>query len=66
MKHWKIDYTVKTADGQEDRDLIVEAASIDDALAKAHKAVAAKEMPESKTGDMFVIWDVGIMEDEVF
>ena len=66
MKHWKISYSVKRMGEIIDKDLILEAANIDDALAKAHKAVATAELPDSKAGDMFVIWDVGIMEDEVF
>lgn len=66
MKHWKIDYSLKTADGVQEKYLFVEAHNIDDALAKAHKAVATAELKESKAGDMFVIWDVGMMEEEVF
>lgn len=66
MKHWKIDYAVKNAAGQEEKSLLVEAVTIDDALSKAHKAVATKELRESKPEDMFVIWNVGIIEDDVF
>ena len=66
MKHWKIDYAVKNAAGQEEKSLLVEAVTIDDALSKAHKAVATKELQESKPEDMFVIWNVGIREDDVF
>ena len=66
MKHWKICYSVKRAGSIVDKDLIVEAATIDVALMKAHKAVATAELPDCKAGDVFVIWDVGIMEDEVF
>ena len=66
MKHWKISYSVKTASGVWEKDLIVEAATIDIALAKGHKTIATKELPEGKAGDMFVIWDVGIMEEDVF
>jgi hypothetical protein len=65
MKHWKISYSVKRMGEIKEKDLILEAANIDDALAKAHKAVATMELPNSKAGDMFSIWDVGIMEDEV-
>ena len=66
MKHWKIDYAVKKAAGQEEKSLLVEATTIDDALSKAHKAIAMKELQESKPEDMFVIWNVGIIEDDVF
>lgn len=66
MKHWKISYSVKRFGEIKEKELFLEAANIDDALAKAHKAVATKELPGSKAGDMFAIWDVGIMEDEVF
>lgn len=66
MKHWKISYSVKRLGEIEEKELILEATNIDDALAKANKAVPEKELPDSKDGDMFSIWDVGIMEDEVF
>ena len=66
MKHWKIDYAVKNAAGQEEKSLLVEAATIEDALSKAHKAIATKELQESKSEDMFVIWNVGIIEDDMF
>ena len=66
MKTWKISYSVKRFGEIKEKDLILEATNIDDALAKGHKAVATAELPESKAGDMFVIWDVGIMEDDVF
>ena len=65
MKHWKIDYAVKNAAGQEEKSLLVEAVTIDDALSKAHKAVATKELQEGKPEDMYVIWNVGIIEDDV-
>lgn len=66
MKHWLIDYSVNSADGITEKRLTVEAASIDDALAKAHKAVATKELPNLKPGDRVVIWNIGIIEEDVF
>lgn len=66
MKHWLIDYSVNSADGITEKRLTVEAASIDDALAKAHKAVATKELPHIKPGDRIVIWNIGIIEEDVF
>lgn len=66
MKNWKISYSVKRFGEVKEKELFLEAANIDDALAKAHKAVARAELPDCKAGDMFVIWDVGIMEDDVF
>lgn len=66
MKHWKIDYAVKNAAGHEEKSLVVEAVNIDDALSRAHKAVATKELPASRHGDRFVIWNIGIIEDDVF
>ena len=55
MKYWKISYSVKRMGEIKEKDLILEAANIDDALAKAHKAVATMELPNSKAGDMFSI-----------
>ena len=66
MKDWKISYSVKRMGEIKEKELFLEAATIDDALAKAHKAVATAELPDCKAGDMFVIWDVGIMDDDVF
>lgn len=66
MKNWKISYSVKRLGEIEEKELFLEAANIDDALKMAHKAVAQKELPDCKAGDMFVIWDIGIMEDDVF
>ena len=66
MKHWLVDYSVKSAEGITEKRLTVEAASIDDALAKAHKAVATNELPNIKPGDRIMIWGVCIIEDDVF
>lgn len=43
MKHWKVDYSTKTSLGTREDDLIVEAATIDEALLTARKAIIAKE-----------------------
>ena len=61
MKHWKVDYSTKTSLGIREDDLIVEAATIDEALLTAREAIIAKEAPAT-----IVIWDVGIIEDDVF
>ena len=61
MKHWKVDYSTKTALGIREDDLIVEAATIDEALLNARMTIIAKEAPAT-----IVIWDVGIIEDDVF
>lgn len=66
MKNWKISYSVKRLGEIEEKELFLKAANIDDALKMAHKAVAQKELPDAQAGDMFVIWDIGIMEDDVF
>ena len=66
MKHWLVDYSVKSADDITEKDILVEAASIDDALSKAHKTVATKELPNIKPGDRIVIWNIGIIEEDVF
>ena len=60
MKNWKIDYSVRSAMGVDELYIIVEAEDIHVALAAAEKAI------EERPGEEVVIWDVGIMEDDVF
>ena len=60
MKHWKVDYSVRSAMGVDELYIIVEAEDIHVALAAAEKAI------EERPGEEVVIWNVGIMEDDVF
>ena len=60
MKHWKVDYSVRSAMGIEEKRLFVEADTIHEALYKADNEI------EENPGEEVVIWDVGIMEDDVF
>lgn len=60
MKHWKVDYSVRSMAGIGELYIIVEAADIHQALAIAETTI------EKHPGEKIVVWDVGIMEDEVF
>ena len=60
MKHWRIDYSVRSAMGIDELSFIVEADDIHEALAIAENKI------EDRPGEEVVIWDVGIMEDDVF
>ena len=66
MKHWRIDYTIEYIDGkQEEREATLEARNITKALELAIINITdpLKVVPEvSRT----VIWNVGIIEDDVF
>lgn len=66
MKHWRIDYTVEYIDGrQEELTAEVEARNITVALGLAINDVTdpLRRQPEVSRA---VIWNVGIMEDNVF
>ena len=66
MKHWRIDYTVEYIDGsQEELSAEVEARNIAAAISLAVNDVTypLKAVPEISRA---VIWNVGIMEDNVF
>ena len=60
MKHWKVDYSIRYAMGIDEESIIVEAETINEALRLAEGLI--KDVP----GEEVVIWDVGIMEDDVF
>lgn len=65
MKHWKIAYSVRyNVTGKvEDHETFVEADNIIDAIKTAADQLS-KEPYEANTD--LVIWDAGIMEDNVF
>lgn len=60
MKHWKVDYSVRGAIGINELYVIVEADDIHEALDIAEDKI------EERPGEEVVIWDIGIMEDDVF
>ena len=66
MKHWRIDYTIEYIDGhKEERDAVVEARNIVAAISLAVNDVTdplRRQLEVSRA----VIWNVGIMEDNVF
>ena len=65
MKHWKVDYSIRyNISGEvEEHDMIVTAMNITEAI-----EVAAKKIADSlHTLNLdAVIWNVGIIEDDVF
>ena len=65
-KSWIISYSIKTTDGVvwED-DTTVEAPTITAAIEKAQGMIAGI-MNEDEKNLAYVIWDIGIVEDEVF
>lgn len=66
MKHWRIDYTVEYIDGrQEELSAEVEARSITNALelAIANITNPLRAVPEVSR---VVIWNIGIIDDDVF
>lgn len=66
MKHWRVDYTIKYIDGREEElDVTLEANSI---VAAADLAVKNIEDPQTNNPEIsdIVIWNVGIMENDVF
>ena len=66
MKTWLIDFSIKYTSGKTtEGQMELEAATIDEALAKANKAVKIPSLADPEIED-FVIWDVGIKEDDVF
>ena len=66
MKHWRIDYTIEYINGRkEENEARLEARSITNALelAIANITNPLRTVPEVSR---VVIWDVGIIEDDVF
>ena len=66
MKNWIIYFSIKyTGGGTTEGQMELEAATIDEALAEANRAIKNPSLADPKIED-FVIWDVGIKEDDVF
>lgn len=66
MKHWLVNYSIKYTDGKiREGQATVEAKNITIALGMALGNIRKPMLLDPKISDV-VIWDVGIVEDEVF
>lgn len=66
MKHWMIDYSIKYINGTvKEGQATVEARNISIALGMALGNIRKPMLQDPEISDV-VIWDVGIVEDEVF
>lgn len=66
MKNWLINFSIKYTSGKTtEGQMELEAATIDEALAEANKAVKIPNLAAPEIENL-VIWDVGIKEDDVF
>lgn len=66
MKHWSIDYSIKYIDGTvKEEQATLEAENITIALGMALGNIRKPMLQDPEISDV-VIWDVGIVEDEVF
>ena len=66
MKHWLIDYSIKYIDGTvKEEQATLEARNISIAVGMALGNIRKPMLKEPEISDV-VIWDVGIVEDEVF
>lgn len=70
MKHWIINYSVKFRTGAvEEHKITVEAENIAEALGRGQRHVDmlhAENAENKATIEQIVIWDIGIVEMEVF
>ena len=66
MKHWRVDYSVKYINGEtEELAEKIEARNITVALGQALTDIVQPARKKPEISDV-VIWNIGIMEDEVF
>lgn len=66
MKHWSVDYSIKYINGKvKEGQATVEARNITIAVGLALANIRNPMMKDPEISDV-VIWDVGIVEDEVF
>lgn len=66
MKHWNIDYSIKYIDGTvKEEQATLEARNISIAVGMALGNIRKPMLKDPEISDV-VIWDVGIVEDEVF
>ena len=65
MKDWRIDYSCRTESGSEaELGFILQAESISEALRLANERI--QQMKDAGDFAEAVIWDVGIMQDDVW
>lgn len=66
MKTWLIDFSIKYTSGKTtEGQMELEAATIDDALTEVNRALKKPSLADPEIED-FVVWDIGIKEDDVF
>ena len=66
MKTWLIDFSIKYTSGKTtEGQMELEAATIDDALTEVNRALKKPSLAVPEIED-FVVWDIGIKEDDVF
>lgn len=67
MKHWKVSYSVKFQTGEvEEHTVTVEAESIAEALGRGQRHVDDIRRKRNADIEKIVIWDIGIVEMDVF
>ena len=66
MRHWNVDYSIKYIDGTvKEEQATLEARNISIAVGMALGNIRKPMLKDPEISDV-VIWDVGIVEDEVF
>lgn len=66
MKEWKVDFTKRFKDGREvECGRVIEARTIRDALEQAER-ICEDEEANNENVDRIVIWNVCIVQDDVF
>ena len=66
MKHWTVDYSVRYINGEiEEKRASLEAGNIRAAVDEADRKIRRPLRDDPEVTDV-VIWDVGIIEDDVF
>lgn len=66
MKEWKVDFTKRFKDGREvECGRVIEAMTIQDALEQAER-ICEDEEANNENVDRIVIWNVCIIQDDVF
>ena len=67
MKHWKVSYSVKFQTGEvEEHTVTVEAKDITNALWKGQRHVDDIRRKRNADIEKIMIWDIGIVEIDVF
>ncbi len=69
MKHWRVDFSIKYRRGEvavEEVTLKIEGENITIALGKAIQHINQIREEDQGNIDQIVIWDIGMIEDDVF